>query len=214
MKTTLTSLRLVLLLLFIIIGINYDAFAHDNVVVIPLNSHVIPAPLAKTGQILSQLQNDDGDYQKGVAAPNSRFIDNNNGTVTDNLTDLIWMKSADCTSFFSGDSLGVSYRNWTNALIAASNLSSGYCGLSDNSNAGDWRLPNIREIRSLVDYGQTNPALPTDIPIRGMPSTNRHFWSSTSIADNLSLAGETNFDDGDITRSNKLNFDYVLMVRD
>ena len=34
--------------------------------------------------------------QKGVAWPNPRFTDNGNGTVTDNLTGLIWLKNANC----------------------------------------------------------------------------------------------------------------------
>ena len=38
----------------------------------------------------------DGDLQKGVAWPNPRFTDNANGTVTDNLTGLIWLKNANC----------------------------------------------------------------------------------------------------------------------
>ena len=34
--------------------------------------------------------------KKGVAWPNPRFTDNGNGTVTDNLTGLIWLKNANC----------------------------------------------------------------------------------------------------------------------
>ncbi len=38
----------------------------------------------------------DGEYQKGIPYPDPRFIDNGDGTVTDNLTDLIWLKNANC----------------------------------------------------------------------------------------------------------------------
>ena len=55
-----------------------------------------PAPVPKTGQTISYEPGDDGYYQKGVAWPNPRFTDNGDGTVTDNLTGLIWLKNANC----------------------------------------------------------------------------------------------------------------------
>ena len=48
------------------------------------NGNVIPC--AGTGQ--------DGDIQAGVAWPNPRFTDNGDGTVTDNLTGLMWTQNA------------------------------------------------------------------------------------------------------------------------
>ena len=38
----------------------------------------------------------DGDLQKGRPWPNPRFTDNNDGTVTDTLTGLVWLKNASC----------------------------------------------------------------------------------------------------------------------
>ena len=52
------------------------------------------APVPKTGQTTSYGAGDDGALQKGVAWPTHRFIDNLNGTVTDKLTGLVWMKNA------------------------------------------------------------------------------------------------------------------------
>lgn len=54
----------------------------------------VPAPVAKTGQSVIHSTGDDGESQKGVAWPNYRFTDNSDGTVTDNLTGLIWLKDA------------------------------------------------------------------------------------------------------------------------
>ncbi|HXE98165.1 MAG TPA: hypothetical protein VN642_17305, partial [Dongiaceae bacterium] len=45
-------------------------------------------PCAGTGQ--------DGDKLAGTPWPNPRFTDNADGTVTDNLTGLIWLKNARC----------------------------------------------------------------------------------------------------------------------
>ena len=48
-----------------------------------------PAPVAATGQATSYEAGDDGWYQIG-ASVEPRFTDNGNGTVTDNLTGVIW----------------------------------------------------------------------------------------------------------------------------
>ena len=95
----------------------------------------------------------------GVAWPNPRFTDNGDGTVTDNLTGLIWLKNANCSSFFIGDNTGTNLRTRNEALTSAIALSTGRCGLSDGSSAGDWQLPNVRELQSLVDYARFDPAV-------------------------------------------------------
>jgi len=121
-------------------------------------------PCAGTGQ--------DGDWQKGVAWPNPRFTDNGNGTVTDNLTGLIWLKNANCFDI----------RSWATALTDASMLNSGECGLTDGSVEGNWRLPNVREMQSLVDYERSNPALPSSHPFSGVPSNDsNYYWTSTTF---------------------------------
>jgi hypothetical protein len=110
----------------------------------------IPTQVPKTGQTTSYATGDDGDLQKGIAPPVSRFADNGDGTVTDNLTGLIWLKNANCFNALA----------WPSALTAVNTLQTGQCGLSDGSAAGDWRLPNIKELLSLIDYGHNNPSLP------------------------------------------------------
>ena len=52
------------------------------------------APVEKTGQTTSCAAGDDGALKKGVAWPSPRFTDNADGTVSDNLTGLIWLKQA------------------------------------------------------------------------------------------------------------------------
>jgi 2',3'-cyclic-nucleotide 2'-phosphodiesterase (5'-nucleotidase family) len=56
--------------------------------------------------------------------------------------------------------LKVLKKRMAQALIDASNLKSGMAGLTDGSKAGDWRLPNVRELHSLIDFGRGTPALP------------------------------------------------------
>jgi hypothetical protein len=142
------------------------------------------ASVPKTGQTTSFATWDDGDLEKGVAWPNPRFTDNLDGTITDNLTELIWLKDANCTETVGGvekDSFGL--LNWSDALTWCNNMASGSCGLTDGSEAGDWRLPNIREHQSLIDYGFSWPALPEGNPFTNMPpNTGLFHWSSTTNA--------------------------------
>jgi len=137
-----------------------------------------PAPVAATGQTecWDQVGNpidcagtgQDGEYQMGVSA-DPRFTDNGDGTVTDNLTGLIWLKDANCFGL----------RNWTNALADANTLADGSCGLIDGSLPGDWRLPNLGELQSLIDYGHWNPTLPPGHLFSGVQSN--FYWSSTTF---------------------------------
>ena len=130
----------------------------------------ILSPVARTGQTNSYASGDDGSLQKGVVPPSPRFTDNLNGTVTDNLTGLIWLKNADC--FGS--------HNWANALSTVNVLAEGSCSLTDSSVAGDWRLPNIKELQSLIDFGQLFPALPPGHLFLNVQTDA--YWSSTSDA--------------------------------
>ncbi len=65
----------------------------------------------------------------------NRYVDCGNGTVTDTLTGLVWLRDASCLG--SAD--------FAAANTAAARLHTGECGLSDRSRAGDWRLPTAAE---------------------------------------------------------------------
>jgi len=107
--------------------------------------------------------------------PDPRFIDNNDGTVTDNATGLIWLKNTNCFGMM----------DWESALQAAKSLKDGDCGpnpslvLSDSSTAGDWRLPTMKELCTLIDYGRRNPALPKGHKFWVVPGG--YHWSATTL---------------------------------
>ena len=63
-------------------------------------------------------------------------------------------------------------------MTNCNSLNSGECGLTDGSIEGDWRLPNVKELQSLIDLGRHNPALPSGHPFTGVQSAA--YWSSTS----------------------------------
>ena len=160
-----------------------------------------PAPVPKSGQTTPYSTGDDGTLQKGVAWPDPRFTDNGDGTITDNLTDLIWLKNADCFGL----------RRWSTALTDASNLANASCGLADGSVTGDWKLPNLRELKSLIDYGQHNPALPSGHPFTGVQTNN--YWSSTTYANGTSHAWHVYLYNGYVDGNGKTNSLYVWPVR-
>jgi hypothetical protein len=169
------------------------------------------ANIPVTGQTTSYFTRDDGELQKGVPWPNPRFTDNGDGTVTDNLTGLIWLKNADC---FGG-------RKWEEALTDCNGLNSGECGLTDSSVAGDWRLPNRRELFSLIDDAYWRPALPntagTGQWTAGDPFNNvsNVYWSSNIDARTPDFAWYVTMNQGGVSYDSTENPDgyYVWPVR-
>lgn len=124
--------------------------------------------IAATGQAQSYAAGDDGALKKGVAWPSTRYTDNQDGTVTDAVTGLTWLKNAGC----------IAPAGWVNALAAANALASGSCGLSDGSTAGTWRLPNLVELESLVDPSASGPALTAGNPFANV--SPGLYWTSTA----------------------------------
>jgi hypothetical protein len=149
-----------------------------------------PAPVHQTGESGSA----------GVAWPYPRFtinttIDSNAdgncddegetcaGTVTDNLTGLIWLQKANCTELSGTDDNGKA--DWETAKIAASSLTGGTCGLASEYKANDWRLPSINELQSLIHYGFSGIMVPNTVgtakwtegdPFSGV---QLYYWSSS-----------------------------------
>jgi hypothetical protein len=174
-------------------------------------AQAIPTQVPKTGQTFWYYVTDsDGALQKGVPSPSPRFTDNNNGTVTDNLTGLIWLKNANCQS---------TNESWSDELSLVASLNSagtmnGYdCG--DTSHAGshqtDWRLPNIKELQSLVDFGENNPALPSGYPFSNVQVDR--YWSSTTREKDPSYAWVVYMDYGTVSYKRKSWDSYGWPVR-
>ncbi len=136
----------------------------------------------------------DGDLQLGRAWPNPRFTDHANGTVTDNLTGLIWLKNADVANTTTN---WAAARDWVVELNTNGTMNGNAAG--DTSNGGshqtDWRLPSVMELRSLIALQYANPALCNTAgtekwsegnPFTGVQSGN--YWSSATYASNTDNA--------------------------
>jgi hypothetical protein len=76
------------------------------------------------------------------------------GTIRDNDSGLIWLKEASCPDLAGPGGVG-----WYTAKDAAAALSDGTCGLTDGSEAGDWRLPSPAEWGAFMSTVYDNPAL-------------------------------------------------------
>jgi hypothetical protein len=173
------------------------------------------APVPKTGQTQKYVTGDDGDLKKGVAWPTPRFTDNGNGTVTDKLTGLMWLKNANCINshypgFDNDEGPGDGEVTWVHALDFVAGINNGtypLCGAGYT----DWRLPNIRELNSLIDYGRV-PTFPANTPFTGV--TYGNYWSSTTHAMvSMSLAFWVNFGDASVSNYPKTSSQYVWPVR-
>lgn len=116
----------------------------------------------------------------GATLPASVYIDNLNGTVTDQTTRLVWEKTS-----------SVSVMTWKDALA--------YCENQTTGGHDDWRMPNIQELNSLVDFTRIYPA-PSIDPIFPVPSAPyESYWSNTTVlfsSDYYSLAWYITFDHG------------------
>ena len=190
-----------LIFLFAAVGI-----AHAGVVEVP-----------RTGQTVSYAAGDDGALSKGVAWPLQRFWDMGDGTVIDNLTGLMWVRDANCIKtsdpdFDTDGTAGDGLVTWQHALDFIAGVNNGTypaCG----AGYSDWRLPNRKELRSLVDYSQYNPALPHDYPFVFIPASG-YYWMSTAYANSALNAWGLSLYDGSLSGVSKTSSSYVWAVRD
>jgi hypothetical protein len=138
-----------------------------------------------------------------MAWPSPRFTDNGNQTVSDNLTNLMWIKDGSTPTV--GSCTG-STLTWQQALNYVSCLNTNnYLGHND------WRLPNNIELRSLNDYSQYNPALQSGNPFSNVQSG--FYWSSTSYASGPAGAWFVGMLDGFVFGNGKPFDFYVWPVR-
>lgn len=150
-------------------------------------------------------------FSSPALSAQTRFTDNNNGTVTDNQSGLFWLKNANCSDAAGGITKGTGGLNWNDATTWSSALSSGSCGLTDGSQAGQWRLPTADEWKALVDKTASKPALTAGHPFGNVQSY--YYWSSSQYLDLTSYAWYMGIDTGIIYSGSKTARLYVWPVR-
>ena len=160
----------------------------------------------------------DGEIRAGAKL---RYRENLNGTITDLNTLLVWEKQSDDGTIHDKDNL----YTWENAFAVhvATLNTSGFAGKRD------WRVPNLKELQSIINYESSEPAVSAAFNthcVAGVtvltgsctgealhePQGGDH-WSSTSLAGDPSLAWGVGFDDGSVPDDLKSEMFYVRAVR-
>lgn len=162
------------------------------------------AAIGITGPVFAQVCN----TASPASTPSNDFIDHGNGAVTHATTGLMWKKCAEgqTLSLQNGNCTGIpDYYDWQSVLkhAAAVNAKS-YAGYKD------WRVPNVRELISLIEEKCYEPAINLKI-FRGAPS--EWFWSASWYVNDANFASIISFKDGDDGYSMKIQSAAVRLVR-
>ena len=136
-----------------------------------------------------------------LTTPSSDFIDRGDGTVTHKRTNLIWKRCAEGQSWTGSTCSGTAHQY---SYDRAAALRSNFAGQND------WRLPNIQELLSIVEYGASHPAINAAV----FPTTPSFvFWSASDRAGSSYYALFVNFYDGSASIADRSTNGHVRLVR-
>ena len=141
------------------------------------------------------LYGQDGFYQAGCPMK-GRFVDNGNGTISDLCTGLMWQKVVPPV---------VSSTTWEDALR--------FVRESDAAGYRDWRLPNVRELQSVIDYGRHAPAgsdqdVPALPPLFLWPPAL--YWTSSAYIKDPDEAWVVDVETGEVVSCSKMQHDMAM----
>jgi hypothetical protein len=160
------------------------------------DAHINNADTGASGNDASVSNSDSGSTIKAKT-----YTDNGDGTVTDQTTGLMWMS---CPAGQSGSDCStgsITPYSWQKAMDYCDNMT--WAGYSD------WRLPNVSELISSVDYTKYKPAIDST----AFPDTSTdYFWSSLSWGNFTSYAWHVSFF-GSVAGEDKAGGDMVRCVR-
>jgi len=169
--------------------------------------NIITRLLPKTGQITEYVAGDDGTHEagwwKGRLNSNNltRWIQKTIGgddIVLDRATGLMW--AADGNALGCANSIP---QEWLPAILYATGLT--FAGFDD------WRLPNVSELQSIVNYGQNAPVIEQP-PFSNTVSDS--YWSSTTYHLGTAYAWRCSFGQGGISAGQKtVDSLYIRCVR-
>jgi hypothetical protein len=123
------------------------------------------------------------------------YTDNGNGTVTDSATGLIWQQCPPNLSTIGCGGSMMTY-TWVDAISYCEGLSLG--------GRSDWRLPNVNELRSILDITKVSSPLIDSIafPNALLNSPTTYYWSSTTVNKQTTDAFRVNLSNGQVDFGN------------
>jgi hypothetical protein len=114
----------------------------------------------------------------------------------------MWMKCSYGLSDSSCSTGSATAYNWNNALAQCEGL--------DFGGQTDWRLPNVNELLSILNYSTLNPAINSTY----FPGTlSENYWTSTTYVANSGAAWSIYFAFNYLNMSSKTSEYYVRCVR-
>ncbi|PKM99065.1 MAG: hypothetical protein CVU78_08215, partial [Elusimicrobia bacterium HGW-Elusimicrobia-2] len=174
--------------------------AYDNIGQTATDQHTVtvnnPHELPDTGQTTGYTATAGEDNDYNPSATQMSYTDNGDGTITDNRTGLMWLK--DASNYNSGGA-----QTWKTALSGCEGFS--YAGYSD------WRLPNRRELFSIVKFeGVAAPFINTTYFLNTVSGA---YWTSTTYVPGGTDAMAVCFNNGSVIGYSKTGDRYVRPVR-
>jgi len=140
----------------------------------------------------------------GQYGPFGDFLDNADGTITDQVTGLMWQRCGFDQTWDGDNCIGSA------ATLTRDQAFDYVQELNDYNTQGydDWRLPTRNELQTLLDYTSFEPA--TQFP----DTVDSRYWTSTVFARPGTLAWYVNFNTGVVNVDNETESNYVRAVRD
>ena len=202
-----------------------DIGAHDNAVI---NACSTRMPATGDTSVHQADKNDDGIFgsvtvQADLGGQSLWYHDNGDGTVSDLNTGLMWEKKGDNGGLhdkdnvyqYDGDGLQETIWDWLDDVNVEGGT--GFAGHND------WRIPNVKELQSIVNYGAELPAVSSEFNtgcIAGCTVTScsctqtaGFYWSSTTEPLGPSYAWSVRFADGAVDTRSKANNYNLRAVR-
>lgn len=151
------------------------------------------------------------------STPTEQFVFYQNGTVLDTATGLLWKRCREgatlnnngTLSNFTDDtcSSGAAKEGWQVALQRVENVNStgGFAGYTD------WRLPNIKELNSIVEVACHNPSLNQEVfPDPFIETTSFRFYASSPAAISGTSVWSIHFGAGSVLSTGKVGTSFSL----
>lgn len=151
------------------------------------------------------------------STPTSGFTFNTGGTATDKATGLMWKRCLEGQTFSDNGTPGnylddqctgsATAMGWQAALNRAQTANT-----ANDSGYNDWRVPNLKELKSTVEYCRVNPAINTEV-FPAAPASS--IWSSSPAVSDPSYALSVGFFDGYSNWYDRFNYNdgQVRLVR-